>query len=618
MLNKRYAHRLEAMLIAAVCILLLLLGRMAYLQLFQGEFYETKADGNRLRRTKVIAPRGLFFDKDGEILVNNLPGYGVVMRRQNGPYEEEVLNLLSEIIDVPVETIRKKLEANKDRFEPTMLRANITPAMLTKIEEKKAQLPGVMLVIQPIRNYLFDDLAVHTIGYVGEVSDYDIESGNYKDMQPGTIVGKFGIEKSYDKLVRGKDGSFDEEVDVAGNVVRQYAQESPEQGKSLKLTIDKDLQMALERIVDNHLAELRKSEFAPNARAAAVVAMEPDTGAIRALVSRPAFNPNLFVRGISQKDWNKINNDINHPMVNKVVSGAYPPGSTFKIITGAAALELEKVTPREKIFDSGKHWLVPMGNAGGAALGWIDFQEAFSRSNNVYFYEMGYRLGIDNIVEFAKKFGIGTKTGIELPGERSGLLPTPENKARIFPGERWMLGDTFNAAIGQGINLATPMQLATMVSCVANDGVYRKPHLVEEILNTDGTVYEEIAHDPGHNIGISEKTMKLVQKGMRGAASKGGTAAYFAQLPKKMAAKTGTSENPHGRDHGFFVAYGPAGRKDKPELVVACIVEQGGYGSVSAGPIVYQLYEEWFRQKGYLPPLPPEEKQEKEVKVIKH
>ena len=596
MLNKRYANRLEAMLIAAVCILLVLLGRMAYLQLFKGDFYGEQADGNRLRRTKVTAPRGIFYDRDGVELVNNLPGYVVALRRQNNPYDEELLRALSEIIDMPVAEMRKKLEENSDSYEPTRLKSNITPEMLTKLEEKKRELPGVMIEIQPVRNYLFKELGVHAIGYVGEVSQYDITQGSYKNMPVGSVVGKFGLEKTYDRYVRGIDGSYDEEVDVAGNVVKQLGQIDPVPGKSLQLTIDKDLQQVMEKAVDDHLAYLRSSGIAPGARAAAIVALDPKTGAVRAMASRPAFDPNLFVHGISEKDWNIINNDPNYPMTNKVTGGEYPPGSPFKIITGAAALELGKVTPDELIFDSGRHWLIDMRNAGGEALGWLNFHEALRKSDNVYFYEMGNRLGIDNIVTFAKKFGIGSPTGIELEGELSGLLPTPENKKKAFPGETWMLGDTFNAAIGQGINLVTPLQLAMVMSCVAADGVYHPPYLVENLLNNDGSIYQKVEHKPARNIGVSINTLRLIQKALEGVAEEGGTAAYFAGLPRQIAAKTGTAENPHGQDHGWFVAYGPV---EDPEIVIACIVEQGSFGTLASGPIVYKVFEEWFRQEGF-------------------
>ena len=517
--------------------------------------------------------------------------------RRSQKVDERVLFTLSEILERPGIEMQKKLNDNKEVLLPVTLKSNVSSTILTKIEEIQNELPGIYLSVQPIRNYLNKELAVHVLGYVGEVSEYELEQGRYKDLRAGTIIGKFGLERKYDDVLRGTDGNIEEEVDAVGRVVQHLGQKDPVPGKNLQLTIIKDLQEVLEKAVDDQLKYLRDSKFAPNARAAAAVAMDPRTGAIRAMVSRPAFDPNLFTDGISEKNWQLINNDPNFPMVNKVIAGEYPPGSTFKIVTGAAALELKKVTPEELIFDSGKHWLIPMGNAGGEALGWINFQTAMSKSDNVYFYEMGNRLGIDNILIFAKKFGLGSKTGIELDGEAEGLLPTPENKRKIFPGENWMLGDTFNAAIGQGIDLATPLQMATMMSAVAMDGVFSQPYLVEKVFNIDGSIVKEHTPSKGRSIDISKNTMDLIKKSLIGVASEGGTAAYFSSLPRTIAAKTGTAENPHGRDHGLFVSYGPA---DEPELVVAIVVEQGGYGSVSAAPIAYKAFEEWFIEKGLI------------------
>ena len=541
MLNKRYARRLEVMLAAAVCIFLILLGRMAYLQLYKGDYYGNQADGNRLRRTKITAPRGLFFDYKGQELVNNLPGYAVALQRQGQRDNEKVIGILSEILNMPEDQIRKRIAANQNSYEPTRLKSNVSPEIVTKIEERRLELPGVLLELQPIRNYLYKELAVHALGYVGEASEYDITEGSYKGMPGGSIVGKFGIEKTFDKVIRGIDGSFDEEVDVAGNVVKQLGQRDPIPGKSLQLTIDKELQMVMEKAVDEQLAYLRSSGIAPNARAAAIVAIDPRSGAVRAMVSRPAFNPNLFVNGISEKDWQVINNDPNYPMGNKVISGEYPPGSTFKIITGTAALELGKVTPEELIFDSGQHWLIPMGNAGGEALGWINFQQALSMSDNVYFYEMGNRLGINNLVDFARKFGMGRKTGIELEGEASGLLPTPENKRKIFTGEDWTLGDTFNASIGQGIDLATPLQMAVMMSCIAGGGIYHQPYLVDKVLNNDGSVFEVRQHQEPYALGVSQKTLELIKQGLMGGTTwRNGF--LFCQF-----AEANGCENRHGR-----------------------------------------------------------------------
>lgn len=304
-----------------------------------------------------------------------------------------------------------------------MLKNNLDQQMVTKIEEQRRYMPEVMLSVQPIRNYPYHELAVHALGYVGEVSSYEIEQGLFKNISQGSLVGKGGLEKTYDKYLRGEDGAFMEEVDVAGNVVKHYDSVQPIPGKNLKLTIDYELQKELEAFTDKHLAFLRSSGIAPGARAAAVVAIDPRNGAVRAMVSRPGYDPNWFVHGISSKNWNSINNDPNYPMNNKVITGEYPPGSTFKIVTGSAAFELKKVGLNEPIFDGGFHPMVPtMGNAGGEVLGWLTFIKALAMSDNVYFYELGYRVGIDNIEKYAHIFGFGERTGIDLEGESKGLV----------------------------------------------------------------------------------------------------------------------------------------------------------------------------------------------------
>lgn len=602
MLNKHNLVRLQMMLLMCVMLFVVLLGRLVYLQLWRGDYYTKQSDGNRLRQSKIVAPRGLILDKDGKELVNNLPGYAVSLQKQT-EYDPEMLARLSKLIDMPLEEINERIKESRNYYEPVRLRSNLAPDMVTKIEEQRRNLPDVLLEVQPVRTYPFKELAVHALGYVGEVSAYEIENKLFNVPQ-GSIVGKAGIEKSYDQYLRGIDGAFMEEVDVAGNVVQHYDTMQPVPGKNLKLTIDFRLQSALEKFTDQHLSDLRRYGIAPGARAAAVVAIDPRNGAVRAMVSRPGYDPNLFVNGISSRDWNKINNDRNYPMNNKVISGEYPPGSTFKIVTGSAAFELKKVTLDELIYDGGHHPLVPtMGNAGGEVLGWLDFIKGLAMSDNVYFYELGYRVGIDNIAKYARIYGFGKPTGIDLEGESSGLVASKQVKREIW-NEDWRLGDTFNAAIGQGFNLATPIQLAMMLSVVANGGTQYQPYLVDSILNADGSQYAKPHRTEGKRIDLSQQTIDYMRMGMSATTQEGGTASYFNALPRKIAGKTGTSENSHGRDHGLFVAYGPV---EDPELVVVCIVEQGGFGSSAAGPIVYKAFEEYFRERGWM----PEEESEK-------
>ena len=602
MLNKKQTLRLQTMLGLCLLLFAILLGRMMYLQLWRGDYYTKQSDGNRLRQSRIIAPRGLIFDKDGKELVNNLPGYAVVLQKQ-ADYKPETLEHISGLLHIPVADIKKKIKESQNYYEPIMLKSDLTLEMVTKIEEQCRYMPEVMLSVQPIRNYPYKELAVHALGYVGEVSSYEIEKGLFKNVTQGSIVGKSGLEKSYDKILRGEDGSFMEEVDVAGNVVKHYDSVQPVPGKNLQLTIDYRLQKALEDFTDQHLAYLRRSGLAPRARAAAVVALDPRNGAVRAMVSRPGYDPNLFVHGISSKDWNRINNDDAYPMNNKVISGEYPPGSTFKIVTGSAAFELNKVGLNEPIFDGGFHPLVPtMGNAGGEVLGWLTFISALAMSDNVYFYELGNRVGIDNIAKYARIYGFGQKTGIDLEGESRGLVASKQVKREIWD-EDWRLGDTFNAAIGQGFNLTTPIQLSVMLSIVANGGMKYQPYLVDSILNADGTLFEKPKRAEGKHIEVSQQTIDYMRQGMSATTQEGGTASYFSQLPKPIAGKTGTAENSHGRDHGLFVAYGPV---EDPELVVVCIVEQGGFGSTAAGPIVYKAFEEFFKERGWMPEQEPE------------
>lgn len=589
--------RLHTLLVVCLVLFAVLLGRMVYLQLWRGDYYAKQSDGNRLRQSRILAPRGIIYDSEGKELVNNLPGYAVVLQKQSS-YKPETLQRLSNLLQMPVEEINAKIKASENFYEPILLKNNLDQQMVTKIEEQRRYMPEVMLSVQPIRNYPYHELAVHALGYVGEVSSYEIEQGLFKNITQGSLVGKGGLEKTYDKYLRGEDGAFMEEVDVAGNVVKHYDSVQPIPGKNLKLTIDYELQKELEAFTDKHLAFLRSSGIAPGARAAAVVAIDPRNGAVRAMVSRPGYDPNWFVHGISSKNWNSINNDPNYPMNNKVITGEYPPGSTFKIVTGSAAFELKKVGLNEPIFDGGFHPMVPtMGNAGGEVLGWLTFIKALAMSDNVYFYELGYRVGIDNIEKYAHIFGFGERTGIDLEGESKGLVASKKVKREIWD-EDWRLGDTFNAAIGQGFNLTTPIQLSVMLSIVANGGTKYQPYLVDSIINSDGSLFEKPKRAEGKHIDVSQQTIDYIRMGMSATTQEGGTASYFAGLPKPIAGKTGTAENSHGRDHGLFVAYGPV---DDPELVVVCIVEQGGFGSAAAGPIVYKAFEEFFQEKGYMP-----------------
>ncbi len=581
--NEDFSGRLQFLRVVAVCIILVLIGRAGYLQVYDGELYARLAEGNRIRIIPAEAARGTFYDRNGELLVTNRPGFTVSLLPLTEPISPEVIARVSALIHVPVEEIQKKIDAHIG-FDPIRIKNDVLPDIVSIIEEQKDSYPGVVVEVLPVRDYIFGEYAAHVFGYVSEINEEELERRKGEGYKSGDIIGKFGLERVYDKEVRGIKGGEQVEVDVSGRPVQILGRQSPIPGNDLVLTIDSHIQEAAERAVDDQLA-------AVHAHAAAAVVMNPQTGEILAMVSRPAFNPNLFAGGISTVNWNMLNNNPYHPMDNKAITGEYPPGSTFKIVTGTAALAEHKVTAQEKIFDSGRHWIIPKTNAGGEALGWIDFEQAMAHSDNVYFYEMGNRLGVDTLERYARLFGLGTRTGIDLPYEAEGLVPNRKYKADNYEDGEWYLSETFDAAIGQGFNLVTPLQAAMVVSEIAANGQRYRPHLVQRIVDVNGNTVREIKPELLSTLEVDPSVIHHVQEGLHSVTKLGTGTALFAGFPVDIAGKTGTAENSQGRDHSWFVAYGPY---KNPNVVVAVIVEQGGFGSVAAGPIARRILEAAF------------------------
>lgn len=570
-------------MIISVLVIAVLIGRAAYLQIYQGEYYAGLADGNRIRIVPSMAPRGTFYDRNGELLVTNRPGFSVSLLPLTAPISDDVIDRLSDLLKVPTDEIKTKI-AGHSGFNPIRIKTDVTPDIVSIIEEQKSQYPGVVIEVTPIRDYILKQEGAHTFGYVSEINDTELEKMKDEGYKSGDIIGKFGLEKVYDKELRGENGGQQVEVDVSGKPVQILGRKEPIPGDDLELTIDINLQQAAEKAVDEQLTQI-------GAHAAAAVVMNPQTGEILAMVSRPAFDPNLFAHGISSKDWNQLNNNPYHPMDNKTITGEYPPGSTFKIVTGTAALTEGVVTPDEQIFDSGHHWIIPKGNADGEALGWLNFRTALAHSDNVYFYEMGNRLGIDRLEKYARMFGLGAKTGIDLPYEASGLVANRRYKEKNFDDGEWYLSETFDAAIGQGFNLVTPLQAAMVMGEIAADGKRYKPHVVNRIIAPDGSVVKDFQPELLSQLDVPEEDIKLVQDGLHDVTKYGTAASSFRGFTVDIAGKTGTAENSQGRDHGWFVAYGPF---DNPNIVVAVIVENGGYGSQSAVPIGRKILEAAF------------------------
>ena len=570
-------------MIISVLVIAVLIGRAAYLQIYQGEYYAGLADGNRIRIVPSMAPRGTFYDRNGELLVTNRPGFSVSLLPLTAPISDDVIDRLSDLLKVPTDEIKTKI-AGHSGFNPIRIKTDVTPDIVSIIEEQKSQYPGVVIEVTPIRDYILKQEGAHTFGYVSEINDTELEKMKDEGYKSGDIIGKFGLEKVYDKELRGENGGQQVEVDVSGKPVQILGRKEPVPGDDLELTIDINLQQAAEKAVDEQLTQI-------GAHAAAAVVMNPQTGEILAMVSLPAFDLNLFAHGISSKDWNQLNNNPYHPMDNKTITGEYPPGSTFKIVTGTAALTEGVVTPDEQIFDSGHHWIIPKGNADGEALGWLNFRTALAHSDNVYFYEMGNRLGIDRLEKYARMFGLGAKTGIDLPYEATGLVANRRYKEKNFDDGEWYLSETFDAAIGQGFNLVTPLQAAMVMGEIAADGKRYKPHVVNRIIAPDGSVVKDFQPELLSQLDVPEEDIKLVQDGLHDVTKYGTAASSFRGFTVDIAGKTGTAENSQGRDHGWFVAYGPF---DNPNIVVAVIVENGGYGSQSAVPIGRKILEAAF------------------------
>ena len=581
--NDEYAGRLTFLTWLMVLVIFILAARVGYLQIYEGEYYGRLADGNRIRIIPSVAPRGTFFDRNGQLLVTNRPGFVVSLLPLIEPISPEVVARVSKLLNVPVEDIERKLSVHSG-FDPIRIKQDVTPDIVTIIEEQKYDYPGVIIEVQPIRNYILKQECAHTLGYVSEISDAELEAKKDKGYKSGDIIGQFGLERVYDQYIRGVDGGEQVEVDVAGKPVQILGKKEPQPGYDLVLTIDRELQVAAEQAVDKMLGEI-------GANAAAAVVLNPQNGEVLAMVSRPAFDPNLFAHGISTKDWNAINTNPYHPMDNKTITGEYPPGSTFKIVTGTAALDAGKVAPDEMIFDSGQHWLVPKGNAGGEALGWLDFHNALAHSDNVYFYEMGNRLGADLLESYAKRFGLGEVTGIDLPYESPGLADWKEYKWDVYHDE-FYLSEIMDAAIGQGFNLVTPLQASMVMGEIAANGKRFRPHVVKKIVTQDGELIKEFTPELAGELNVSQDIIQLVQAGLHEVTKTGTAARNFEGFAYEIAGKTGTAENSQGPDHGWFVGYAPF---DNPTVSVAVIVENGGFGASSAVPIGRDILEAAFK-----------------------
>ena len=560
-----------------VITMTVLLIRLWDLQIMRGSEMRKLSEQNRIRVKKIVAPRGIIYDRTGKVLADTRPSFNIYLTPEDIRDFSQTVDGLARLLTCDREEIIEKMKAASGMPPsfPIKIKSDIPMDEVARVEAHRVYIPGVSIQIEPKRNYPYGASFAHVIGYVSEISDEELKNKKkYKDYSPGDYIGKYGLERSYENDLRGVDGEKRVEVDAIGREVRTLDVVDPIPGHSLHLNLDLELQLSADKAL-----EVRKG---------AAVALNPKTGGVLVLASRPGFDPNLFASGISKKEWQKIALDKAHPLQNRAIQGGYPPGSTFKILTAMQALELGVINERTTFTCGGgfaygnrvfKCW-----KKGGH--GTTSVHRAIVESCDVFFYNVGLKLGVDRIHEFGTAVGLGRVTGIDLPNEQKGLLPSTEWKKKRY-NQPWYEGETVSVAIGQGAVWLTPVQLAQLSSFVANDGKNFKPQIVNRIVSTEGKVVKTF--EPVVNADVKFKTgvLKIVKDGMRGVVNEpGGTAGASRLQNVLMCGKTGTAQAGSDKvklgDHAWFIAYAPA---EDASIAMAILVEHGLHGSSAAAPI---------------------------------
>ncbi len=547
--------------------------RLVQLQLIQGRYYRQLAEENRIRFVPVPSDRGVIRDREGRQLASNRLARSVYLwPRSQSPQEWQVTaERLSEILDVsPEEIVRQLEERGYQSQTPVRVSRDISRAAFVALAEQVGQVSGVEIRGESNRFYPHGTLAAHVLGYIGEATERDLQDNPQYPM--GMIVGKMGLEESTNEILAGVWGNRLIEVNAHGEELRELGVQSPEAGSSLTLTLDLELQKTAERTLAD--------------RRGGVAVVNVNTGEVLALASGPSFDPNLFTRKVSDREWKHLQRPAK-PFLNRALQG-YPPGSTFKIVTAVAGMESGNFSPGSVV---GTSSYITVGgtrfheHSGG--YGVIGFRQALAYSSNTFFYQVGLKTGPEPISKWAGRMGIGT-TDLELlglEGGNRGSVPTPEEKEELY-NEPWYGGDTVSMSIGQGLVLATPLELAVMVATIANGGLRVKPHLLSSQTNTSETQPEET--------GIDDAVIQKIQSGLIAVVKEGTARSLNDGSIPLVAGKTGTSEVVGQKSHSVFVAYGPA---EDPQIAIAAVVENGGYGSVAAAPIAHEIFKTYFNGK---------------------
>ncbi len=590
-----------------IVIFAFLLIRLWILQIMEGATIMVKSKQNQTRVIRIDAPRGIFYDRKNNILVNSRISHNLSVVPEDIKDKPEVITLLSRILKISEADLRAKLKPNpriqRTPYQYITISKDVDPATVIKLLEEKFNLPGVEVEEVPVRSYPYMDLACHLFGYIREINDQELADEKGKGYRLGDNIGKTGLERTYEDYLRGVSGGKNFEVDIHGRPLRLLENQETIPGNNLHLTIDLKVQAAAEKAMDDHMAWLQKYSKWRNAKSGAVLALDPRNGNILAMVSKPGFDPNAFVGVMPQEVADKIYRNPLHPLTNRTIQGEFAPGSTFKPITVMAALMENKATTKDRFICTGydpvwgkkfKCWIVD-NISGLRSHGNESVIDGLKNSCNIVMAELSRRIGADTLAKYARFFGLGKPTGLNLyPGEASGLVPDPEWKRKNTKEKTWYPLETMMFGIGQTYLTVTPLQLAEVYAAIANDGKIYRPHLVSKITSPSGELVTKFNPQLMVDLQLSPTIRSVVQQGLTEVIGDGGTASSAFQgfpLDKyPIAGKTGTAQKPPYDNSGVFACYAPA---NKPEIVVVVFVEQGGSGSLTA-PIARKVLEAYF------------------------
>jgi penicillin-binding protein 2 len=583
-----------------VSLFLFLAGRLFYLQIVRGDYFQEQAELNMTRELLVPAPRGPVFDRKGRLMASNRPLFEVKVLPGQVENLNRLVHALSSLLNLdPVKLKKILMEYSQSSYEPVTVMENLDPAAVARVSEIIPDLPGVYLSAFPLRKYPDLTLAAHVLGYVGEITAEELKARSADGYRPGDLMGKVGIEREYDLQLKGKPGRRLFQVDVSGKVTKLLREEGSVPGDSIYLTLDKKAQRAAETSLLKTIEIISKKNDQPCA--GSVVAVDPSNGRVLAMANYPTFDPNLFAEGITSGQYEALLSDRLRPMLDRAIACTFPCGSTFKMITGSAALQ-ENICRPDSVFDcTGVFYLgrEPFNCFERSGHGRLNFIDAIAVSCDVVFYRLGHALGLARLRRYASSFGIGALTGIDLPGESPGLLPDEKWKMENY-GEPWYSGDTVNLSIGQGFLGTTPLQMAMVTSAVANGGTLYRPALLLRMESPEGKVLYDFKPAVIGKTAAGDEKLALIRRGMRAAVLRGTAVSADSPLVE-IAGKTGTAENvpthdnPLGRNHAWFVSFAPW---KKPAIAVCVFLEQsGGFGGQWAAPIARKVIETYLDEE---------------------